>query len=463
MKYNQAGQEIEKLLPGSITNEWQYDRAGRPGEHRISQKGVVQSWKKYTWDANDRLTNIFDAIAQGNNHFKHDTLGNLVFAQYADNGIVHRAMDATGNLYETTAKSDRTYNSAGALLESSTYIFKYDEEGNLLSKTAKGTFKKTKYEWCASGRLQKVIRPDGKAVTFTYDALGRRISKTFEGIITRWVWDGNRPLHEWSYPEKEKPQPVVNEWGEISYNKEEPNAANAVADVNGITWVFEPDSYRLAAKIVNGATYSVINDHLGTPQWMYDATGKKVWEGVLDIYGRIRSLYGSGSDMPFRYQGQYEDVETGLCYNLFRFYDPEQGNYISQDPIGLAGSNPTLYGYVKDPNVLIDPFGLNANPETAQAFEERIAKMPPGERVIAVNGKVAKVARKNGWEKDSKISRLNGRDVYKDADGSLYAADTQHGRIEYNDKRGRHLGEYDIDGVKHKPADASGGHNLRCG
>jgi RHS repeat-associated protein len=300
-------------------------------------------------------------------------------------------------------------------------------------------------------------------VTFTYDALGRRISKTFAGTITRWVWDGNKPLHEWSYQEKEKPQAVVNEWGDISYNKEEPNPANAVADVNGITWVFEQDSHRLAAKIVNGATYSVINDHLGTPQWMYDDTGKKVWEGVLDIYGRIRSLYGSGSDMPFRYQGQYEDVETGLCYNLFRYYDPEQGNYISQDPIGLAGSNPTLYGYVNDPNILIDPFGLNSNPETAQAFEARIAKMPPGERVIAVNGKVAKVARKNGWEKDSKVTRLNGRDVYKDANGNLYAADTQHGRIEYNDKRGRHLGEHDIDGVKHKPADASGGHNLRCG
>ncbi|HEX6431318.1 MAG TPA: RHS repeat-associated core domain-containing protein [Niastella sp.] len=463
MKYNQAGQELERILPGNITSEWQYDGAGRPGEHRITKLGVIQSWKKYTWDANDRLTNIFDAIAQGNTHFKHDTLGNLVFAQYADNRIVHRATDATGNVYETTAKTDRTYNSAGALLESSTYIFKYDEEGNLISKTEKGTFKKTTYAWYANGQLQKVIRPNGKEVTFTYDALGRRISKTFAGTITRWVWDGNTPLHEWSYSEKEKPQAAVNEWGEISYDKEEPNPANTLAEVNGITWVYEPDSHRLAARIANGAAYSVINDHLGTPQWMYDSEGKKVWEGVLDIYGRVRTLCGSGSDMPFRYQGQYEDVETGLCYNRSRYYDPEQGNYISQDPIGLAGSNPTLYGYVNDPNVLIDPFGLNARPETAKAFEERISKMPPGERVIAVNGKVAKVAGKNGWEKDSRITRLNGRDVYKDAGGNLYAADTQHGRIEYNDKRGKHLGEYDIDGVKQKSADTKGRHDLKCG
>jgi RHS family protein len=43
------------------------------------------------------------------------------------------------------------------------------------------------------------------------------------------------------------------------------------------------------------------------------------------------------NDCPFRYQGQYEDSETGLYYNRFRYYDPSTGAYISQDPIGLAG------------------------------------------------------------------------------------------------------------------------------
>jgi RHS repeat-associated protein len=91
---------------------------------------------------------------------------------------------------------------------------------------------------------------------------------------------------------------------------------------------------------------------------MYDATGKKVWEGVLDIYGRIRTLCGSGSEMPFRYQGQYEDVETGLYYNRFRYYSSEEGVYISQDPIGLVGGM-ALYRYVQDPNTWIDIFGLS--------------------------------------------------------------------------------------------------------
>jgi RHS repeat-associated protein len=93
---------------------------------------------------------------------------------------------------------------------------------------------------------------------------------------------------------------------------------------------------------------------------MYDEKGQLVWETHLDIYGKVRTFAGrSLSDCPFRYQGQYEDIETGLYYNRFRYYSPEEGMYLSKDPIGLAGNNPTLYGYVKDPNSWVDEFALN--------------------------------------------------------------------------------------------------------
>ena len=48
-----------------------------------------------------------------------------------------------------------------------------------------------------------------------------------------------------------------------------------------------------------------------------------------------------------------------MYYNRFRYYDPSVGSYISQDPIRLAGNNPTLYGYVTDPNTWLDVFGLD--------------------------------------------------------------------------------------------------------
>jgi RHS repeat-associated protein len=105
--------------------------------------------------------------------------------------------------------------------------------------------------------------------------------------------------------------------------------------------------------------YSIITDYLGTPAQMYDEKGQAVWEARLDMYGKVAYFAGrSLSDCPFRYQGQYEDSETGLYYNRFRYYLPEEGIYLSQDPIGLAGNNPTLYGYVKDVNSRVDVFGL---------------------------------------------------------------------------------------------------------
>ena len=82
----------------------------------------------------------------------------------------------------------------------------------------------------------------------------------------------------------------------------------------------------------------------------------------------------------------------GLHYNRCRYYDPKTGNYISQDPIGLAGGNPTLYGYVFDPNTQIDPLGLECGynkkklpelPDTfAREFETlRIKKIKKGAKL----------------------------------------------------------------------------------
>jgi RHS repeat-associated protein len=98
-------------------------------------------------------------------------------------------------------------------------------------------------------------------------------------------------------------------------------------------------------------------DYLGTPTHAYDSKGALVWERELDIYGAVRKETGESGFIPQLYQGQYEDEETGLCYNRFRYYDSESGYYISQDPIGLAGSI-ALYAYVHDTNGWVDVFGL---------------------------------------------------------------------------------------------------------
>ena len=110
---------------------------------------------------------------------------------------------------------------------------------------------------------------------------------------------------------------------------------------------------------------------------MYNSNGEKTWSAELDIYGSVRNFAGrSLSDCPFRYQGQYEDEETGLYYNRFRYYSPDEGRYISQDPIGLAGGN-KLYAYVSDVNVLIDLWGLSVIEAQVGAYGDLVNASDP--------------------------------------------------------------------------------------
>jgi uncharacterized protein RhaS with RHS repeats len=50
------------------------------------------------------------------------------------------------------------------------------------------------------------------------------------------------------------------------------------------------------------------------------------------------------------------EVETGLCYNTFRYYDPDIGRFISEDPIGLLGGT-NLYGFAPNTDGWVDPWG----------------------------------------------------------------------------------------------------------
>ena len=158
---------------------------------------------------------------------------------------------------------------------------------------------------------------------------------------------------------------------------------------NLITWVFQ-DDFIPRGKITKDGNYSIISDYLGTPVEAYDEEGKKVWERNLDIYGRVKTeeALGKKNFIPFRFQGQYEDEETELYYNRFRYYDSQQGQYTQQDPIGLAGGNPTLYGYVCDTNWWLDPFGLKINFEkfTDEELLEKIWELAYRDKRLYNNG-----------------------------------------------------------------------------
>jgi len=97
---------------------------------------------------------------------------------------------------------------------------------------------------------------------------------------------------------------------------------------------------------------------MGTPCEVYKEEGAKVWHYEQSTYGGTEVITGDLNFIPFRYQGQYEDAETGLYYNRFRYYSPEEESYISQDPIRLNSGEFNFYNYVHDSNNYVDVFGL---------------------------------------------------------------------------------------------------------
>ena len=163
-------------------------------------------------------------------------------------------------------------------------------------------------------------------------------------------------MHEWKYNLSDRPQIVANEIGELSLDKKEPTESL-------ITWVFDEGSFVPSAKITKDDTFSIVSDYIGKPIAAYNGVGNLVWDVEYDIFGNIRSQSKGDKDfIPFRNQGQYHDTEVELYYNRFRYYSPESGMYISQDPIRLLGKNPNIYAYTSDSNSQADIFGLTLNP-----------------------------------------------------------------------------------------------------
>ena len=86
-------------------------------------------------------------------------------------------------------------------------------------------------------------------------------------------------------------------------------------------------------------------------------SGDTRWQAQPDDWAAVKNQRGNTAQ-PIRFQGQWHDEESGLYYNRHRYYDPQQGRYISQDPIGLRGGT-NLYGYVTNPTGMVDALGLN--------------------------------------------------------------------------------------------------------
>ncbi|STR05632.1 Uncharacterized conserved protein [Hafnia alvei] len=133
-------------------------------------------------------------------------------------------------------------------------------------------------------------------------------------------------------------------------------------DENAIRWIYEPGSFTPLARYEKGQLHYAVTDTVGRIQELLTEEGTIVWRGKQQLWGKEEGR--NQEDAPschLRFPGQYEDDESGLFYNRFRYYDGESGQYVSPDPIGLrSGLRP--YGYVSNPLKWIDPLGLACCP-----------------------------------------------------------------------------------------------------
>ena len=385
-----AGREVERFATGGIRITTDYNDMGLVRSRHVRSGNRHTGWRSYRWDVGARLMSMRGNLSPEPVIFDYDSMCNLVRGDYSMYESVFRTPDKVGNLYREDGCKGREYDRGGRLLWDGEYHYRYDCEGNLVHKSRRDvsvpesghTEKKgwlgmlfsaddadnkdnsretdpfagwqpgdTCYEWQANGMLAGVRTPDGRTVTFGYDALGRRVSKRTGNSVHRFGWDGNVVLHEWDIEEADRPKLVTDETGREEYDgTEKPD--------NLVTWVYDGTSFTPVAKVTDVERYTIVHDYLSTPTQAYNSKGELVWEMLLDVYGKVAECHGDRTLVPFRYQGQYEDEETGLYYNRFRYYSPEMGIYISSDPIGLIGKNPTLYGYVEDVNIWLDIYAL---------------------------------------------------------------------------------------------------------
>lgn len=268
--------------------------------------------------------------------------------------------DAAGNMHDASAgeQAHTTYGPGGRLLRQGHAEYRWNDLGQLVGKRVHSPADERDrdwlYDWNSAGQLARVESPT-EVIEFAYDAFVRRVEKRVFGktessarlvptSVTRFVWDGNLLAHEIKEIFAEAGDPVVEE---RTYCFED----------GGFAPMAHSETRRVGGAAREHRWVYYVNGVAGEPLRLADADGEIVGELDMSAWGRVDAATPGGATTPIRFQGQYADGETGLCYNRFRYYDPETGRFISHDPLGLDGGL-NLYRYVDDPTGWADPLGL---------------------------------------------------------------------------------------------------------
>jgi RHS repeat-associated protein len=343
-KRDAAGNEVERALPGGGHIRHEVDADGRVariavlGSGRRPAVGAGEpDWigklagaetllRQMGWSAGEDLSTILDqrgvVTEQG-----HDARGRVTVRERGGRTLEAFHHDVTGNPYEgPRGAATRTYGPGGRLLAKDGVRYVYDDLGRVVEKhVGEGEGARVfRFDWSTAGLLTAVTTPDERRVEIVYDAFARRVEKRVRKDgellhVTRYTWDGDALVHEVREAARRDGDPVVLE--------------RSYAYLPG-------DVLPLAQRVRRGGAAAepwshYVHETSGLPDALIAGDGTVLSELGGSLFGKVAEDRAGAT--PLRFPGQVEDEETRLHGHRHRIYDPETGQFLTPEPLGLGG------------------------------------------------------------------------------------------------------------------------------
>jgi RHS repeat-associated protein len=347
------GRVISRQVVGQPAVTHTYDRVGN-----LLTANSPQAAMSFTYDARNQLVGAMRSNGVSSS-YSYDSLGRLLSIAHSRGAAVLNSQtytyDAVGNRtsYGTniaqsliTQPFTATYDNENRLLTRGSITYAYDENGNRISESGPGGA--TTYTWDSRNRLQSMTLPGGQSATFRYDFAGNMIENQLANAgansTERFVLD---------------------------------NLTNVISmsDTGGqqlsVLTGRSIDSH-LAVVRPGGQVDFGLDDAINSTVATTNESGAQNSQFFYEPYGETTS---SGVSFRFQFTGRVP-VQGGLYYYRARFYDPNAGRFLSEDPITYAGGV-NQYAYVHgNPTNRRDPFGLQQFigpvPENLDEVEQKI-------------------------------------------------------------------------------------------
>ncbi|WP_063901097.1 RHS repeat-associated core domain-containing protein [Burkholderia ubonensis] len=389
---------VEHLGP-ELRRELSYTSDGLLAKQALLDGTGILFVSEYAHDANGELLEKRDSRL-GVERFTYDPVGKLT-GHLDPTGKLHRFLyDPAGDLL-TTHVRDRVAAGADRAPQTGTWVhegeyggcyYAFDRAGNLVRK--RDAQQDMVLRWDAMGQLvETVVVPHAQSGTannqvcifaqYKYDVFRRRVGKVVHARstgsadrelshVSYFFWDGNVLVGEhtagigapmFNFGNRER---AIQSASPEQSDRE----AKAVPSCERVyEWVYYPGTFRPLAAVYRVADWAagvagrqlffLQSDSNGAPLRMHDALGNVAWEARYRPTGGVEAgAAPSCARQPIRLLGQYFDAETGFHYHGCRYFDPNTGRFISQDPLGIFGGL-NIYQYAPNLFGWVDPLGLS--------------------------------------------------------------------------------------------------------